>query len=89
MSATTQRGWTLLAEGPDVPLSSLGPLKPHAASVLVSPWGLLSVGGMLQGKGVGAVPAVWAIDPVSKLWRNVPIEDGATSPTGRWAVRAW
>lgn len=88
ISATTQSGWTLLAEGPDVPLSSVGPMKPHGASVLVSPWGLLSVGGMLQGKGMGAVPAVWAIDPLSKLWVDVPVEDGAaSSPTGRWAVR--
>lgn len=64
-------------------------MKPHAASMLLSPWGLLSVGGMVQGKGVGAVPDVWAIDPVSKLWRGVPIEDGVTSPpAGRWAIRA-
>ena len=84
ISSTTQSGWTLLGEGPDVPLSSFGPMKPHAASVLISPWGLLSVCGMLQGKGVGAVPDVWAIDPVSNLWRGVPIEDGVTSsPTGR------
>ncbi|CAM9103761.1 unnamed protein product [Laminaria digitata] len=80
ISSATQSGWTLLAEGPDVPLSAVGPMKPHAASVLISPWGVLSVGGMVQGKGVGVVPDVWAIDPVSQLWRGVPIEDGVTSP---------
>lgn len=90
ISSATQSGWTLLAEGPEVPLSAVGPMKPHAASVLISPWGVLSVGGMVQGKGVGVVPDVWAIDPVSQLWRDVPIEDGVTSPpTGRWAARAW
>lgn len=90
-NTSTQSGWTLLAEGPGVPLfSSAGRMKPHAASVLVSPWGLLSVGGMVQGGGVGTVPGVWAIDPVSKLWRDVPIENGVASPPlGRWEMGAW
>lgn len=75
--------WVLLAEGSNVPLASAGPMKPYGASVLVSPWGLLSVGGMLQRGGVGMGSDIWVVDPVSKLWRSVSIGNGSSLPAGR------
>lgn len=74
----------LLAEGSDVPLKPVGPMKPQGASMLVSPWGVLSVGGMAQGIGVGVRPNVWVIDPVSKRQYLVSVQGGTASlPMGR------
>lgn len=87
-SASASNGWTLLAVGPGASLVSAGPTRPHGANIVVSPWGVLSLGGMLQGSGVGTTSDVWVLDPVSKLWRSVPVDrdvDGSASsrPTGR------
>lgn len=77
--------WMILAEGPGVPLASTGPLNPHGASIMVSPWGMLSIGGMLPGRGVESASGVWVLDPVSKRWRSVNGDGGvdASSPVGR------
>ncbi|CAM9161625.1 unnamed protein product [Ectocarpus fasciculatus] len=79
--------WIVLAEGPGVPLASTGPFNPHGQSTIVSPWGLLSIGGMLQGSGVGSTSDVWVLDPVSKRWRSVDGDGGvnASSPVGRYS----
>lgn len=79
-------GWTLLAEGSGSSLGFTGPTNSYGANVLVSPWGVLSLGGMLQGSGVEPKMEVWVLDPVSKLWRSVAAEGGgdvASWPTGR------
>lgn len=79
-------GWTLLAEGSGSSLGFTGPTNSYGANVLVSPWGVLSLGGMLQGSGVEPKMEVWVLDPVSKLWRSVAAEVGgdiASWPTGR------
>lgn len=77
--------WMILADGPGVPLASTGPFNPHGASIMVSPWGMLSIGGMLQGSGVESTSDVWVLDPVSKRWRSVYADGGvnASSPVGR------
>ncbi|CAM9246405.1 unnamed protein product [Ectocarpus sp. 6 AP-2014] len=79
--------WMILAEGPGVPLASTGPYNPHGASVMVSPWGMLSIGGMLPGRGVESASGVWVLDPVSKRWRPVNDDGGvdASSPVGRYS----
>lgn len=86
-SPSTSKGWTLLAEGSGAQLTPTGPMKPHGASIMVSPWGVLSLGGMRQGSGVGATSDLWVLDPVSKLWRSVSCgEDGRGAspwPVGR------
>lgn len=73
--------WLLLAEGHHVPLSSSGPFKPHGATVLVSPWGMLSVGGLVQDRVIKKGMNAWVIDPVSKLWRPVTV---SMRPTARY-----
>ncbi|CBN74811.1 conserved unknown protein [Ectocarpus siliculosus] len=77
--------WMILAEGPGVPLASTGPYNPHGASIMVSPWGMLSIGGMLPGRGVESATGVWVLDPVSKRWHSVDGDGGvdASSPVGR------
>eukprot|EP00903_Cladosiphon_okamuranus_P009839 g9351.t2 len=86
-SASTSIGWTILAEGPGSSLGYVGPTNSYGANFLVSPWGVLSLGGMLQGSGVGRHPEVWVLDMVSKLWHPVVAEGGhdtASWPTGRY-----
>ncbi|CAM9312927.1 unnamed protein product [Scytosiphon promiscuus] len=81
----TSSEWTLLAEGPGAPLVSTGPFTPHGASMVVSPWGLLSIGGMTQGTGVGAASELWVLDPVSSMWRSVSGDGGPMPrPAGRY-----
>ncbi len=95
-SSSFSRGWTLLAVSPGASLVSAGPSRPHGANIAVSPWGVLSLGGMRQGAGVGAMSDVWVMDPVSKLWRTVPLghdgdgDDGIGSsrPAGRYETPA-
>lgn len=85
-SASSSIGWTLLAEGRDSSLGYTGPTYSYGANVVVSPWGVLSLGGMRQGSGVGPEMEVWVLDAVSKLWRPVTAKGGgdmASSPTGR------
>ena len=81
-SGTLGRGeWLLLSEGYKVPLASGGPFKPHGASVLVSPWGIISAGGITQGReGRKGELDAWVLDPVSKLWRPVSVKDGMRPP---------
>lgn len=79
-------GWTLLAQGSGSSLGDTGPSNSYGASVLVSPWGVLSFEGMLQGSGVGAKVEAWVLDAVSKLWHSIAVEGGsdtASWPTGR------
>lgn len=77
--------WTLLADGLDVPLAISSPLKPHGASIIISPWGLISMGGIGQSRWSKEEFGVWVEDPVSRLWRHVPIYSGTkVSPTARY-----
>lgn len=75
--------WLLLSEGYHVPLASGGPFKPHGASVLVSPWGILSIGGLAQDRVMKRGMDAWVIDPVSKLWRRVTVNDVGKRPAAR------
>lgn len=85
-SASSTIGWTLLAEGSRSSLGYAGPTNSYGANVLVSPWGVLSIGGMQQGNGVGPKLEVWVLDAVSKLWRSIAADgdgDSASWPMGR------
>lgn len=85
-SVSSSIDWTILAEGPGSSLGSAGPSNSYGSNVLVSPWGVLSLGGMLHGSGVGQKMEVWVLDSVSKLWRSVAADGGgdlASWPMGR------
>jgi len=88
-SSSASKGWMLLAVGPGASLMSAGPARPHGANIVVSPWGVLSLGGMLLGTGVGEASNVRVLDPVSKLWHTVPVDHdgeviGYSRPMGRY-----
>lgn len=86
ISSTYQPGgeWLFLSEGYHVPLASSGPFKPHGATVLVSPWGILSMGGLAQDRVKERGMDTWVIDPVSKLWRPVTVNDVGMRPVTRY-----
>lgn len=82
--------WMLVAEGSDVTLGPRDSKNAYGSTMLLSPWGILSMGGMLRAMGVGPRTETWILDPVSRRWSVMPVEEReieAHSPRGRCAVR--